>query len=71
MIETSGVIWFRKSEDTTRLFREWRSQWVHYKDKDQGALLRALELSTAHIALLGRPFNGGAVVGHRFGMARG
>lgn len=67
----TGVIWFRKSYRVKLLFREWRKQWERYKDKDQGALLRALEKRTAHIALLGWPFNGGAVVGHRFGACRG
>jgi hypothetical protein len=66
----TGVIWFQTSYRTKLLFRAWRSEWMRFKDKDQGALLRALEQRTAHIAILGRPFNGGAVVGHRFGMAR-
>jgi len=67
----TGVIWFQKSYNVRRLFQEWRNQWIRFEDKDQGALLRALERSKARIALLGRPFNGGAVVAHRFGMAGG
>lgn len=67
----TGVIWFRKSERVRLLFREWRNEWERFKDQDQGALLRALEKRTVTIALLGRPFNGGSVVGHRFGAARG
>lgn len=67
----TGVIWFRKSYRVKLLFTAWRDEWMRWKDKDQGALLRALERRTARIALLGRPFNGGAVVAHRFGMARG
>jgi len=67
----TGVIWFQKSERVRRLFREWRVEWERFKDKDQGALLRALEKCKTSIALLGRPYNGGAVVGHRFGAARG
>ena len=67
----TGVIWFTKSPRVALLFREWRKEWERWKDKDQGALLRALERNTAYIALLGRPFNGGAVVGHRFGACRG
>lgn len=66
----TGVMWFGKGWRTRRLFREWRSQWLRFKDKDQSALLRALEKSTVHVALLGRSFNGGAAVAHRFGMAR-
>jgi len=67
----TGAMWFGQSVRVKRLFQTWRSEWMRWKDKDQGALLRALEQSTARIALLGRPFNGGAVVAHRFGMARG
>ena len=67
----TGAIWFRQSTRVKQLFQAWRREWQRFKDKDQGALLRALEQSTARIALLGRPFNGGAVVSHRFGMARG
>jgi hypothetical protein len=67
----TGVMWFGKSRRVQMLFREWRKQWERWKDKDQGALLRALEYRTVRIALLGRPYNGGPVVGHRFGAARG
>lgn len=67
----TGVMWFRKSYRVKLLFAEWRTQWMRWRDKDQGALLRALEKRKVSIALLGRPFNGGAVVGHRFGAARG
>lgn len=66
----TGVIWFRKTERVKRLFEEWRRQWLRYKDKDQGAFLRALEARPVKLFLLGRPFNGGAVVGHRFGACR-
>jgi hypothetical protein len=66
----TGVMWFRKCERVGRLFDEWRRQWERYKDKDQGALLRALEVRPVKLFLLGRPFNGGAVVAHRFGACR-
>lgn len=66
----TGVLWFRKSYRTKLLFAAWRREWNRWTDKDQGALLRALGQRTAHMALLGRPFNGGAAVAHRFGMAR-
>jgi hypothetical protein len=66
----TGVIWFRKSERVKSLFDEWRKQWERYKDKDQGAFLRALEVRPVKLWLLGRPFNGGSVVGHRFGACR-
>ena len=67
----TGVIWFGKTNRVKLLFRQWRLEWERFQDKDQGALLRALERYKPRIALLGRPFNGGAVVGHRFGAARG
>ena len=67
----TGALWFRKSYRVRLLFQAWRDEWMRWQDKDQGALLRALEKRTVHIALLGRPYNGGAIVGHRFGMARG
>lgn len=67
----TGVMWFRRSYRMGMLFREWRTQWLQHKDKDQGALMRALERRKAYVAILGRPYNGGAVVAHRFGMARG
>jgi hypothetical protein len=66
----TGVIWFRKTKRIGWLFAEWRRQWERYKDKDQGAFLRALEIKPVKLWLLGRPFNGGSVVGHRFGACR-
>lgn len=66
----TGVMWFGKSQRTKMLFRQWRTEWLRWKDKDQGALLRALEQRTVRIALLTRPYNGGPVVGHRFGACR-
>lgn len=64
-----GVFWFRKCEAVTRLFAAWREQWQHYARYDQAALLRALRVAPVKLHLLGRPFNGGAVVQHRFGQA--
>lgn len=63
----TGVMWFRKSRRVTQLFAEWRRQWKRWRDKDQGALLRALELRPVSVFLLGWPYNGGAVIEHRFG----
>jgi len=65
----TGVMWFRKTERVKALFAEWRRQWQRYKDKDQGAFLRALHRYPVSLWLLGRPFNAGAVVGHLFGRA--
>ncbi|HUS95284.1 MAG TPA: hypothetical protein VMX97_00940, partial [Hyphomicrobiaceae bacterium] len=63
----TGVIWFGPGAGP--LFEEWRRQWLRWKDKDQGALLRALAKRPTAVALLGHPFNAtnGEVVEHRFG----
>jgi hypothetical protein len=66
----TGVMWFKKSHRVDRLFSFWRTEWQRWKDKDQGALLRALHRCSLKIWLMGRPFNGGQVVQHRFGACR-
>lgn len=66
----TGVIWFRKTRRVTRLFAEWRRQWKRWKHRDQAALVRALALRPVSMFLLGRPYNGGAIVAHRFGACR-
>lgn len=66
----TGVMWFRKTERTATLFKKWREEWIRFKDKDQGALLRALVNNPVALCLLGRPYNGGAIVQHRFGACR-
>ncbi len=63
----TGVMWFRKTAAITKLFAEWRRQWKRWQDKDQGALLRALYQRPVRIWLMGRAFNAGTIVGHRFG----
>jgi len=66
----TGVMWFRKTEPIKRLFAAWREEWKRFKDKDQGALLRALSRNPVTLCLLGRPYNGGAIVQHRIGACR-
>jgi len=63
----TGVMWF--GPGATSLFEVWREEWERWKDKDQGALLRALNRHPAAVALVGRPYNDlrGEVVEHRFG----
>lgn len=65
----SGVMFFRKSERLGRFFEQWKKEWLRFKDKDQGALLRALHHCPVAVWLLGRPFNGGEAVEHNFGRA--
>lgn len=64
-----GVMGFRKSEQVTALFAQWRREWRRYRDKDQGALLRALDKTPLKIWLLSNAFNGGELVKHNFGRA--
>lgn len=68
----TGVMWFDRAR-VADLFMAWRAEWSRWEDKDQGALLRALELAPACVRLLGYPFNDreGAVVEHRFGACEG
>lgn len=65
-----GVIFFQKTRPVHNLFSVWREEWQKYKDQDQGALLRALRLNPLRLWLLGRPWNGGAIVSHLFGRAK-
>ncbi len=69
LMVNSGVMWFRKCRRIAAFFRAWREEWLRFRDRDQGALLRALERQPVRMWLLGRPFNGGAVVAHHFGQA--
>ena len=64
-----GVFWFRKSEAVRRFFAAWRAAWKCFEQFDQAALLRALRDAPVKLHLLGRPYNGGAVVVHRHGQA--
>jgi hypothetical protein len=63
----TGVMWF--GPGAAPLFETWRTEWARFKDKDQGALLRALYRHPVPVALLGRPYNDlhGEVIEHRFG----
>lgn len=66
----AGVMWFRKCAAVERLFSAWRQEWLAFRGQDQAALLRAMSQVPVRCYLLGRPFNGGAVVKHLFGRAR-
>lgn len=66
----AGVMFFNRSAAIKEFFSAWRREWLRFKGQDQGALLRALERVPLKVWLLGREWNGGAVIGHRFGMAR-
>ena len=65
----TGVLWFRHSKRLERFSQEWRREWRRFRRHDQGALLRALEKCPVRLWILGRPYNGGEIVEHRFGKA--
>ena len=64
----AGVFFFNR-ETCAELFAAWRDEWLRFKDKDQAALLRALNRTPVRVGLLGRDWNGGALIEHRFGKA--
>jgi len=68
----TGVFYFKKTPMTLKLFETWRKEWLRFKDRDQGAFLRALNRNPVKLWLLGYPFNSahGEVVDHLFGRAR-
>ncbi len=68
----AGMMFWRTNAATARLFERWAAEWQVWRGQDQAALLRALDSAPVRVCLLGRCFNsaGGAVVDHRFGMAR-
>jgi len=66
----AGVFFVARNDRTRALFAAWRAEWARFRDQDQGALLRALARVPVKLWLLGRPFNGGPVVSHHFGVLR-
>jgi len=68
-IQLQGGVWWVNRESTRELFAEWRKQWERWGGPDQGALLRALQKKPISIWLMGRTFNDGGLVEHRYGCA--
>ena len=66
----AGIFFFQKTPNIRRLFALWREEWERYHDQDQAAFLRALDKQPVKIWLLGRPWNGGALVQHLYGRCR-
>jgi len=67
----AGVFWFKKSERVDEFFFNWRMEWTKkFKGQDQAAMLRALYQTPVKVWLLGRCWNGGAVINHLFGRLR-
>lgn len=67
----AGLMFVRRCDETRKLFAIWREEWRRHEDKDQAALIRALNRTPVRLWMLGRPFNGGSIVSHHFGQARG
>jgi len=68
----TGLLYFNNTTRVKNLFEAWRKEWLRFKDRDQGAFLRALRRNPVRLWLLGYPFNsaGGEVVDHLFGRAQ-
>jgi hypothetical protein len=65
----AGVMWFDRVR-CARLFEAWRDEWKKHTGQDQGALLRALDREPVRVHHLGRDWNGGGIIEHKFGAAR-
>lgn len=67
-LQLQGGVWFiRRGAAIDKFFSVWRREWQRFEGQDQGALMRALRIAPIRMWLLGRPWNGGAVIQHRFG----
>ena len=66
-----GVFFACKTDRTRAFFQAWREEWAKFGTQDQGALIRALGREPVRTWLLGKPYNGGELVTHRFGAAKG
>ena len=66
----AGVMFFAKTQGIHELFDLWAREWRRFEDQDQGALLRALYQVPVRVWVLGRPWNGGALIAHHFGRAK-
>lgn len=65
-----GVFWFHNCERVKHFFTLWCNHWLRWMQQDQAAMLRALREFPLRVALLGRCFNGGAVVTHYHGQVQ-
>jgi len=67
-----GVIYFRKCEAVSELFKAWRLEWRRWEDQDQAALVRALVRHPVKLRTLDRQYNDaqGQRIRHYCGFAR-
>lgn len=66
----AGVFFFARNRRVMDFFACWRDEWQRWSGNDQASLVRALWRVPLKLWLLGRPWNGGELVEHRWGMAR-
>jgi len=66
-----GVFFARRCERVLQFFDAWRTQWQRFAHIDQAALVRAVSVCPIRLWQLGRAYNGGELVEHRFGRAVG
>lgn len=66
----AGVMFVAWGERTRALWAAWREEWGVFAGQDQGAFMRALQRVRVRLWVLGGTWNGGALVTHRYGMAR-
>lgn len=65
-----GVLFVKRNERTIALFDCWQTEWLRYQNQDQAAFMRAIRQQPVKIAVLGQPWNGGAIVQHDWGALR-
>jgi hypothetical protein len=62
-----GMLLYQRTPAVLELFGAWEEEWDKYQGQDQAAFMRALVEHPVRIHLLGRPYNDGAVIAHRWG----
>jgi len=66
-----GLFAFKKSPKVRSFFATWRKEYARYPAiYDQAAMTRALHHVPLKMWIVGREFNGGAVIHHLYGKAR-
>jgi lipopolysaccharide biosynthesis glycosyltransferase len=68
----TGVMFFERNKRVESLMESWKQEWLRFKDRDQGAFLRALAKNPVRLWILGAAYNSykGEIVNHMFGSAR-
>lgn len=69
--QVQGGVWgFRKTDAVKDFFGEWRNLYAGAGEREQGRMQLAFHRKPMKTYFVGRDFNGGAIVSHRFGQAR-